>query len=70
LDVVYKNQLMEHTRSEDATERLKSILRVLKKGGTSSVHHSPAAFRPDDISRNFNDGATSFHLKEYRVHER
>ena len=69
LDVVYSNQLMEHIHPEDALEQLKSILRVLKKGGAYVCVTPSRLSGPHDISRNFDDVATGFHLKEYTVHE-
>ncbi len=69
VDVVYSNQLMEHIHPEDALEQLKSILRVLKKGGAYLCVTPSRLSGPHDISRRFDDVATGFHLKEYTVHE-
>jgi SAM-dependent methyltransferase len=69
IDIIYSNQLMEHIHPDDAMVQLKNIFRVLAKGGLY-VCITPSRFSgPHDISRQFDDVATGFHLKEYTVRE-
>jgi SAM-dependent methyltransferase len=69
LDVIYSNQLMEHIHPDDALEQLKNIFRVLAKGGLYVCITPSRLSGPHDISRQFDDVATGFHLKEYTVRE-
>lgn len=69
IDVIYSNQLMEHIHPDDALEQLKNIHRVLAKGGQYVCITPSRLSGPHDISRQFDDVATGFHLKEYTVHE-
>jgi SAM-dependent methyltransferase len=69
VDVIYSNQLMEHIHPDDALEQLKNIFRVLTKGGAYVCVTPSRLSGPHDISRNFDDVATGFHLKEYTVHD-
>ncbi|MES2620761.1 MAG: class I SAM-dependent methyltransferase [Bacteroidota bacterium] len=65
VDVAYSNQLMEHLHPDDAAEQLKSIYRVLQKGGAYICITPNRISGPHDISRFFIDKPVGFHLKEY-----
>ena len=69
IDLAYSDQLMEHLHSEDAREQLKNIHRVLVPGGTYICITPNRLSGPHDVSRNFDDVATGFHLKEYSLTE-
>ena len=65
VDVAYSNQVMEHLHPDDAHDQLKNIYTVLKPGG-SYVCITPNRLNgPHDVSKDFDDVATGFHLKEY-----
>ena len=65
VDVAYSNQLMEHLHPDDAKEQLKSIYRVLRKGGAYICITPNRISGPHDISRFFTDKPVGFHLREY-----
>jgi SAM-dependent methyltransferase len=65
VDVAYSNQLMEHLHPDDAQEQLKSIHRVLRKGGIYICITPNRISGPHDISRFFTDTPVGFHLREY-----
>jgi SAM-dependent methyltransferase len=69
IDLAYSDQLMEHLHREDACEQLQNIHRVLAPGGTYICITPNRLSGPHDVSRNFDDVATGFHLKEYSVKE-
>lgn len=65
ITVAFSNQLMEHLHPDDAVEQLENIYRALIPGG-NYICLTPHRFMgPADISRDFDDIATGFHLKEY-----
>jgi ubiquinone/menaquinone biosynthesis C-methylase UbiE len=65
IDIAYSYYLMEHLHPEDAIDQLKEIYDALIPGGTY-ICITPHRFTgPQDISKNFNNVATGFHLKEY-----
>lgn len=69
VDVAFSNQLMEHLHPDDAREQLDNIAEVLRPGGRY-VCITPHRFSgPHDISREFDDVATGFHLREYTIGE-
>ena len=65
IDTAYSNQLMEHLHPDDAEIQLKSIFRVMRKGGGYICITPNRLTGPHDISRFFSDRPTGFHLKEY-----
>ncbi len=65
VDLVYSNQLMEHLHPDDAEEQLKSIFKILKKGGKYTCITPNRFTGPHDISRFYGDTLEGFHLKEY-----
>lgn len=69
IDLAYSDQLMEHLHKEDAREQLQNIHRVLAPGGTYICITPNRLSGPHDVSRNFDDVATGFHLKEYSLTE-
>lgn len=69
VDVAYSNQLMEHLHPDDAREQLANIFAALAPGGVYICLTPNRLDGPHDISRNFSDQASGFHLKEYTVTE-
>src|SRR6185503_20365588 len=69
VDVAYSNQLMEHLHPDDAREQLANIFAALAPGGVYVCLTPNRLDGPHDISRNFSDQASGFHLKEYTVTE-
>ena len=69
IDLAYSDQLMEHLHIEDAREQLQNIHRVLAPGGAYICITPNRLSGPHDVSRNFDDVATGFHLKEYSLTE-
>ena len=67
VDVAYSNQLLEHLHPEDALEQLQNLHRVLKPGGIYVCITPNRLNGPHDISRNFTEVATGFHLREYTI---
>lgn len=65
VDIAFSNQLMEHLHPDDARDQLKNIHRALAPGGVYVVLTPHRFSGPHDISRNFDQVATGFHLKEY-----
>jgi len=69
VNVVFSNQLMEHLHPDDAVEQLRNIYNALVVGGTYLCITPNSTSGPHDISRNYNDVAEGFHLKEYNYKE-
>jgi SAM-dependent methyltransferase len=69
IDVAYSNQLMEHLHPDDALEQLHGIYDALVPGGMYVCITPNRLTGPHDISRDFDETATGFHLKEYTVSE-
>jgi len=69
VDVAYSNQVMEHLHPEDAAAQLREIYRVLAPGGSYLCITPNRVCGPHDVSKFFDDVATGFHLREYRVGE-
>ena len=65
IDVAFSNQLMEHLHPDDALIQLNNVVRVLKPGGTYICVTPNRLSGPHDVSGQFDDEATGFHLKEY-----
>jgi SAM-dependent methyltransferase len=64
-DVVYSDQLMEHLHPDDAAAQLREVRRVLHAGGRYVCVTPSRLSGPHDVSRDFDDVATGFHLREY-----
>jgi SAM-dependent methyltransferase len=69
IDLAYSNQLMEHLHSDDAIEQLQNIYRALAPKGMYICITPNCYSGPHDVSRYFDQKATGFHLKEYKVTE-
>lgn len=69
VDVAYSNQLLEHLHPEDAEQQVREVLRALRSGGVFICITPPGLTGPHDISRDFDDHPTGFHLKEYSTAE-
>ena len=67
--VAYSNQMMEHLHPEDALEQLQHIYEALVPGGVYLCITPNRLSGPWDISRHFDQVATGFHLKEYKLAE-
>lgn len=69
VDIAFSNQLMEHLHPDDARAQLANIFRALRPGGRYLCITPNRISGPHDVSRNFDDVATGFHLKEYSIRE-
>ncbi|MCW6038302.1 methyltransferase domain-containing protein [Spirulina subsalsa FACHB-351] len=69
IDLIYSHQLMEHLHPDDAIAQLENIYKALKSGGLYVCITPHALSGPHDISKYFDEVATGFHLKEYRISE-
>lgn len=69
IHVAYSHQLMEHLHPQDALEQVRNIYRALTPGGQYLCVTPNRLSGPHDVSRDFSDVATGFHLKEYTVGE-
>jgi len=69
VDVAFSDQLMEHLHPDDAMEQLANIRRCLKPGGAYVCVTPNRLYGPTDVSGNFDDVATGFHLREYSLRE-
>lgn len=69
IDLAYSNQLMEHLHPDDAIEQLQNIYRALAPKGMYICITPNYYSGPHDISRYFDQKATGFHLKEYKLTE-
>jgi SAM-dependent methyltransferase len=67
--VAYSNQLMEHLHPEDALDQLRNVYKALTPGGTYICITPNRISGPHDVSQQFDDEATGFHLKEYSYRE-
>jgi SAM-dependent methyltransferase len=65
--LAFSNQLMEHLHPDDAVEQVRNIYRALAPGGRYFCITPNRFSGPHDISRNFDNVATGFHLLEYTV---
>ena len=68
-DIVYSNQVLEHVHPEDAMGQIVSGFAVLKPGGRYVVTTPNRLSGPHDVSREFSDVASGFHLREYTTSE-
>ena len=69
VDVAFSDQLMEHLHPDDAMAQLANIQRCLKPGGVYVCVTPNRLYGPTDVSGNFDDVATGFHLREYSLRE-
>lgn len=69
VDLAYSNQLMEHLHPDDAFEQLGEIYQALAPGGHYICVTPNRLTGPHDVSREFDEYATGFHLKEYTITE-
>ena len=69
VDVAYSNQLMEHLHPDDAREQLENIYSVLIPGAKYICITPNRLGGPYDISRDYDEVATGFHLREYSTRE-
>jgi ubiquinone/menaquinone biosynthesis C-methylase UbiE len=79
IDLVISNQLMEHLHPDDATDQLREIYRVLRRGGGYVCVTPSRVNGPHDCSAYFDDlpcpipegdyQAVGLHLKEYTTRE-
>lgn len=69
VDVAFSSAVMEHLHPDDAFDQLKSIARVLVRGGHYVFYTPHKLTGPGDVSKYFDDEATGFHLKEYTFRE-
>jgi SAM-dependent methyltransferase len=69
IDLAFSDQLMEHLHPDDALDQIRNILTALKPGGVYICITPNRLSGPHDVSRNFDQVATGFHLHEYAVGE-
>ena len=69
VDVAFSDQLMEHLHPDDALQQLSNIQRCLKPGGVYVCVTPNRLYGPTDVSGNFDEVATGFHLREYSLRE-
>ena len=69
VDIAYSHQVMEHVHPDDALAQLRSIYRSLAPGGAYICIVPNRINGPHDISRQFDQIATGFHMKEYTTTE-
>jgi len=67
VDIAYSNQLMEHLHPDDALDQLRHLHTALKPGGVYICITPSRLTGPHDISGDFDQEASGFHLKEYTV---
>ena len=69
IDVAFSDQLMEHLHPDDALAQLNNIRRCLKPGGVYLCVTPNRLYGPTDVSGEFDEVATGFHLREYSLRE-
>lgn len=69
VNLAYSHQLMEHLHPDDALEQLSNIYQALADNSRYICITPNCYSGPHDVSRNFDQQATGFHLKEYKVSE-
>lgn len=69
IDFAFSDQLMEHLHPDDASAQLRNIYAALKPGGKYLCVTTNKLSGPHDISRDFDEVASGFHLKEYSIAE-
>ena len=65
VSLAYSDQLIEHLHPEDVTEHLERVRECLKPGGCYFCVTPNRLTGPHDISGQFDDVASGFHLREY-----
>ena len=69
VDVAYSHQVIEHIHPDDALDQVRSIHSALTPGGVYVCVVPNRINGPHDISENFDEVATGFHMKEYTTTE-
>lgn len=69
VNLAYSHQLMEHLHPDDALEQLENIYNTLAANGKYICITPNWYSGPHDVSRHFDQQATGFHLKEYKLSE-
>lgn len=69
IDLAYSNQLIEHLHPDDVRAQLQAIFSALRRGGQYICLTPHRYTGPHDISRDFDDVASGFHLHEYTSRE-
>lgn len=69
IDLAFSDQLMEHLHPDDASAQIRNIYAALKSGGKYLCVTTNKLSGPHDISRDFDEVASGFHLKEYSIAE-
>lgn len=69
VNIAFSNQVIEHIHPEDIYDHLREIYRTVKPKGVFIFQTPNRLSGPHDISRNYDDIATGFHLKEYTCEE-
>jgi 2-polyprenyl-3-methyl-5-hydroxy-6-metoxy-1,4-benzoquinol methylase len=64
VDVAFSANLLEHLHPEDCTLHLKNVYEKLEAGGVYLVLVPNKCGGPNDVSRDYDDFATCFHLNE------
>lgn len=67
VDVAYSANLMEHLHPDDAVEQVGNVYAALRPGGVYVCVTPHRMSGPHDISADFDEVATGFHLREYTV---
>ena len=68
-DVAFSDNLFEHLHPEDAMLHLQCVRKILNPGGVYIIRTPNSVGGPHDVSRNFDEVSTGFHLKEYDSRE-
>jgi len=69
VDIAYSHQVMEHVHPDDVVDQVRSIHRALAPGGAYVCVVPNRINGPHDISKDFDEVATGFHMKEYTTTE-
>ena len=69
VDLAYSNQLIEHLHPDDVRAQLQAVFAALRRGGRYVCLTPHRYTGPHDISRDFDEVASGFHLHEYTSRE-
>jgi hypothetical protein len=67
--VAYSHMLLEHLHPDDADQHVHEVYQALAPGGVYICVTQHSVSGPHDISKDFDEVATGFHLKEYTYRE-
>jgi hypothetical protein len=67
--VAYSHMLLEHLHPDDAITHLREVFQALAPGGVYICITQHSISGPHNVSKDFDEVATSFHLKEYTYQE-